>query len=611
MKMKKLLTLLLVFAMAAALFAGCNGKPEATEPTATTDTTTAPTEDDGENYDTGDASLDNPRNQDEIGENELLVVSFGTSYNDNRRLTIGAIEAAMEKAFPEYSVRRGFTSQIIIDHVKDRDGEVIDNVGEALDRAVANGVKNLVIQPTHLMNGLEYNDLVNEVAQYSDAFESVAIGLPLLTSDEDFQIVADAIVKATASYDDGKTAICFMGHGTEAESNAVYAKMQQVLTEGGHANYFVGTVEATPSLEDVLALVQAGSYERVVLQPLMIVAGDHANNDMAGDEEGSWKTTFEAAGYQVECLVNGLGELEEIQNLLVAHAQAAMAGEEDEENYETGDASLDNPRNQDEIGESELLVVSFGTSYNDNRRLTIGAIEAAMEKAFPEYSVRRGFTSQIIIDHVKDRDGEVIDNVGEALDRAVANGVKNLVIQPTHLMNGLEYNDLVNEVAQYSDAFESVAIGLPLLTSDEDFQIVADAIVKATASYDDGKTAICFMGHGTEAESNAVYAKMQQVLTEGGHANYFVGTVEATPSLEDVLALVQAGSYERVVLQPLMIVAGDHANNDMAGDEEGSWKTTFEAAGYQVECLVNGLGELEAVQNLLVAHAQAAIDALN
>lgn len=282
-----------------------------------------------------------------------------------------------------------------------------------------------------------------------------------------------------------------------------------------------------------------------------------------------------------------------------------------DENYETGDASLDDPLNQDEIGDTELLVVSFGTSYNDSRRETIGAIEKAMQKAFPDYAVRRGFTSQIIIDHVKDRDGEVIDNVGEALDRAVANGVKNLVIQPTHLMNGLEYSDLVNEVAQYSDAFEAVSIGEPLLTSDEDFQTVADAIVEATASYDDGKTAICFMGHGTEADSNAVYAKMQQLLTDGGHENYFVGTVEATPSLEDVLALVQAGSYERVVLQPLMIVAGDHANNDMAGNEEGSWKTTFEAAGYQVECLVNGLGELEAVQNLLVAHAQAAIDALN
>ena len=285
--------------------------------------------------------------------------------------------------------------------------------------------------------------------------------------------------------------------------------------------------------------------------------------------------------------------------------------EEDEENYETGDASLDDPRNGDEIGEKELLVVSFGTSFNDSRRLTIGAVEGALEKAFPEYSVRRGFTSQIIIDHVAKRDGEIIDNMKEALDRAVNNGVKTLVVQPTHLMNGLEYEEMSDAIAQYSDAFEQVSIGQPLLTSDEDFQAVAKAITEATADYDDGETAIVFMGHGTEAESNGVYAKMQQLLTDGGHENYFVGTVEATPSLEDVLALVQAGSYERVVLQPLMIVAGDHANNDMAGNEEGSWKTTFEAAGYQVECLVNGLGELEAVQNLLVAHAQAAIDALN
>ncbi len=604
MKLKKLLAILMALAMAAALFTGCASKTNE-DPNAGAD------EEDEENYETGDASLDDPRNQDGIGENELLVVSFGTSYNDSRRLTIGAIEDAMEAAFPDYSVRRGFTSQIIIDHVKSRDGEVIDNVGEALDRAVDNGVKNLVIQPTHLMNGLEYNDLVNEVAQYADAFDSIAIGEPLLTSDEDFETVAQALVDATASYDDGKTAICFMGHGTEAESNAVYARMQQVLTDNGYANYYVGTVEATPSLDDVLALVQAGDYERVVLRPMMIVAGDHANNDMAGDEEDSWKSAFEGAGYEVECVVNGLGELKAIQNLLVEHAQAAVdsisAEEEDEENYETGDASLDNPRNQDDIGENELLVVSFGTSFNDSRRLTIGAIEDAIEKAFPDYSVRRGFTSQIIIDHVKSRDGEVIDNVGEALDRAVDNGVKNLFIQPTHLMDGLEYNDLVNEVAQYADAFDSVTIGDPLLTSDEDFQTVAQALVDATASYDDGKTAICFMGHGTEAESNAVYAKMQQVLTDGGNANYFVGTVEATPSLDDVLALVQAGDYERVILRPMMIVAGDHANNDMAGDEEDSWKSAFEAAGYEVECVVEGLGQLEAIQNLIVAHVQAKI----
>lgn len=284
--------------------------------------------------------------------------------------------------------------------------------------------------------------------------------------------------------------------------------------------------------------------------------------------------------------------------------------EEDEENYETGDASLDDPRNADEIGENELMVISFGTSYNDNRRLTIGAIENAMEDAFPDWSVRRGFTSQIIIDHVKSRDGVTIDNVGEALDRAVDNGVKTLVIQPTHLMDGLEYNDVVDEVAQYADAFEQIAIGKPLLTSDEDFQTVMEVITAETAEYDDGNTAICFMGHGTEAQSNQVYAKMQEVLTDAGFEHYYVGTVEAEPSLDDVLGKVQEGEYTRVVLMPLMIVAGDHANNDMAGDEEGSWKTTFEAAGYEVVPVVKGLGEMEGIQKLLVQHAQDAIDSL-
>ena len=285
------------------------------------------------------------------------------------------------------------------------------------------------------------------------------------------------------------------------------------------------------------------------------------------------------------------------------------AEEEDEENYETGDASLDNPRNQDEIGENELLVVSFGTSFNDSRRLTIGAIEGDLEAAFPAFSVRRGFTSQIIIDHVKDRDGEVIDNVTEALDRAVNNGVKTLVVQPTHLMHGFEYTDLVNELGDYADAFDKIVISEPLLTSDEDFSRVAEAVTKATAEYDDGETAICFMGHGTEAESNEVYAKFQKVLTDAGYENYFVGTVEATPSVDDVLAAVSKGNYKRVVLEPLMVVAGDHANNDMAGDEEDSWKSVFEAAGYEVVCLVQGLGENPEIRELYVEHAKEAIEA--
>lgn len=291
-------------------------------------------------------------------------------------------------------------------------------------------------------------------------------------------------------------------------------------------------------------------------------------------------------------------------------AEEAAEEADEEEDYTTGDASKDNPRNQDEIGENELLVISFGTSFNDNRVATIGAVEAAMEEAFPDYSVRRGFTAQIIIDHVFNRDGEVIDNVEQALERAIDNGVKNLVVQPTHLMNGLEYDELNETLAEYADSFEKVAVGEPLLTTDEDFKTVETAITDWTKDYDDGETAIVFMGHGTEAESNKVYAQMQDLLAEDGFANYFVGTVEAEPTLEDVLEKVQAGEYKKVVLEPLMIVAGDHANNDMAGDEEGAWKKTFEDAGYEVECVLRGLGENEAIQNLLVEHAQAAVDSL-
>ncbi len=269
----------------------------------------------------------------------------------------------------------------------------------------------------------------------------------------------------------------------------------------------------------------------------------------------------------------------------------------------TGDASKDNPRNGDSIGENELLVVSFGTSYNDNRAATIGAVESAMETAFPDYAVRRGFTSNIIIEHIQRRDGVVIDDVAEALARAKANGVKNLLVQPTHLMNGYEYGDLVKELEACAGDFETVKIGAPLLTTDEDFAAVAQAMVDAAAGYDDGKTAVCYMGHGSEAAANGIYARMQQHLTGSGHDNFFVGTVEAEPTAEDLVKLVKAGGYEKVVLRPMMIVAGDHANNDMAGDGEDSWKSVFTAAGFQVTCEINGLGELEAIQQLLAAHA--------
>ena len=291
-------------------------------------------------------------------------------------------------------------------------------------------------------------------------------------------------------------------------------------------------------------------------------------------------------------------------------AEGEEAEEEDEENYNTGDASLDDPLNADEIGENELLVVSFGTSFNDSRRQTIGAIESAMIKAFPDYSVRRGFTSQIIIDHVKKRDNVTIDNLTEALDRAVNNGVKTLVVQPTHLMSGFEYTDVVNELGNYSDAFEKIAVGQPILTTDEDFEKVIGIITDATKEYDDGETAIIFMGHGTEADSNGVYAKMQEMITADGFENYYIGTVEATPSLDDVVQAAKDGGYKKVVLEPLMIVCGDHANNDMAGDEEDSWKSVFEKEGFEVECVLRGLGELPGIQEMIAAHAKEAVDSL-
>lgn len=328
---KKVLAALLACAMVLGMMAGCSAKEtEKKEETQTADSPETPeeeTEDTGdeeENYETGDANLDNTRNQDDIGEKELLVVSFGTSYNDNRRLTIGAIEEAMDKKFgQEYSVRRGFTSQIIIDHVKKRDNVSIDNVKEALDRAVDNGVKTLVVQPTHLMDGFEYQDLEKELSEYADAFEKIAIGKPLLSSDQDYMDVMKAVTDETAKYDDGETAICFMGHGTEADSNEVYGKMQALLTENGFENYYVGTVEAEPSLADVIAKVKEGNYKRVVLRPLMIVAGDHANNDMAGDEEDSWKSQFQKEGFEVECVVEGLGQIPAVQDIIVKHAGEA------------------------------------------------------------------------------------------------------------------------------------------------------------------------------------------------------------------------------------------------------------------------------------------------
>ena len=296
--------------------------------------------------DTGDASKDDPRNADGIGENELLVVSFGTSFNSSRAADIGGIEGALQVANPDWSVRRAFTAQIIINHVQARDGETIDNMEQALERAVANGVKNLVIQPTHLMHGAEYDELVAAVEAYQDKFESIKISEPLLGEvgsdatavNQDKEKVAVAITAEavkTAGYDsleaaaaDG-VAFVFMGHGTSHTANVTYDQMQTQMDTLGYANVFIGTVEGKPAdtaCEAVIDAVKAAGHTKVILRPLMVVAGDHANNDMAGDDADSWKSQFVESGNfaSVESQIAGLGEISDIQAIYVAHTKAAM-----------------------------------------------------------------------------------------------------------------------------------------------------------------------------------------------------------------------------------------------------------------------------------------------
>ena len=256
----------------------------------------------------------------------ILVVSFGTSYNDSRDITIGAIEEDIKAQFPDYEVRRAFTSQIIIDKLAERDGLAIDNVEGAMERLVQDGVKKLIIQPTHVMSGYEYDDVVAEVMPYKDRFDFFAIGAPLLTAFEDYERVTEALLANNEHIADEETAIVYMGHGTHHASNAVYSQMVNVMYSKGYENVFMGTVESFPTFDDVLAQVGAFGAKKVVIYPFMIVAGDHANNDMAGDEEDSWKTLFESAGYEVECIIEGLGQNEGIRSIFVDHLAAAMAG---------------------------------------------------------------------------------------------------------------------------------------------------------------------------------------------------------------------------------------------------------------------------------------------
>ena len=384
----------------------------------------------------------------------------------------------------------------------------------------------------------------------------------------------------------------------------------------------------------------------VMLMSMLTACGNKDNADKKDNNDVNTEETDKAAADKVAALIDAIYVQERTEetdaqceaakaawDALTDAQKALVEGEEASPDYfglDTGDASKDDPRNQDEIGEKELLVVSFGTSYNDSRVADIKSIEDALQEANPDWSVRRAFTAQIIINHIQARDGEKIDNMEQALERAVANGVKQLVVQPTHLMHGAEYDEMCAAIDKVRDKFESVEIAEPMLGEvgndatviNADKEAVAKAVVAAaleesgyesTAAAKEAGVAYVLMGHGTAHVAKVTYSQMATQMDKLGYENVFIGTVEGEPedtSCEAVIAAVKEAGYTTVVLRPLMVVAGDHANNDMAGADEDSWKTMFEAAGFTVNCQISGLGRIADVQALYVAHTKAAIDAI-
>ena len=385
----------------------------------------------------------------------------------------------------------------------------------------------------------------------------------------------------------------------------------------------------------------------VMLMSMLTACGNKDNADNKDNNDVNTEETDKAAADKVAALIDAIYVQERTEetdaqceaakaawDALTDAQKALVEGEEASPDYfglDTGDASKDDPRNQDEIGEKELLVVSFGTSFNDSRVADIKSIEDALQAANPDWSVRRAFTAQIIINHIQARDGEKIDNMEQALDRAVANGVKTLVVQPTHLMHGAEYDEMCEALEEYKDKIETIVVAEPMLGEvgsdatviNADKEAVAKAVVAAAleeAGYEstekaaEDSTAFVFMGHGTAHVAKVTYSQMQTQMQNLGYENVFIGTVEGEPeetACENVIEAVKAAGYTKVVLRPLMVVAGDHANNDMAGSDDDSWKTMFEAAGLDVTCQISGLGRIEAVEQLYVAHTQAAMDSAN
>ena len=420
---------------------------------------------------------------------------------------------------------------------------------------------------------------------------------------------------------------------SEEETTEAATEKETAAEEATEAASEAETTEAASEEETTEAASEAETTEAASEEETTEAASEAADDDQAKADEVADLIDAIYVQERTDDTDEQCKAAKEAWDALTDEQKELVEGENADPDYfgrDTGDASKDDPLNEDEIGENELLVVSFGTSFNDSRVADIGGIEKALADAYPDWSVRRAFTAQIIINHVEARDDECIDNMQQALDRAVDNGVKNLVVQPTHLMHGAEYDELTEAVEEYKDKFDSVVIAEPLLGEvgddaeavNDDKEKVAESITAAAvaeAGYDDldaakeDGTAFVFMGHGTSHTAKVSYSQMQTQMNDLGYENVFIGTVEGEPeetACEAVIEAVKEAGYKKVVLRPLMVVAGDHANNDMAGDDEDSWKSQFEASGEfdSVDCQIAGLGEIADIQQIYVDHTAAAID---
>ena len=420
---------------------------------------------------------------------------------------------------------------------------------------------------------------------------------------------------------------------SEEETTEAATEKETTAEEATEAASEEETTEAVSEEETTEAASEAETTEATSEEETTEAASEEEDDDQAKADKVADLIDAIYVQERTDDTDEQCKEAKEAWDALTDEQKELVEGENADPDYfgrDTGDASKDDPLNEDEIGENELLVVSFGTSFNDSRVADIGGIEKALADAYPDWSVRRAFTAQIIINHVEARDDEYIDNMQQALDRAVDNGVKNLVVQPTHLMHGAEYDELTEAVEEYKDKFDSVEIAEPLLGEvgddaeavNDDKEKVAESITAAAvadAGYDDldaakeDGTAFVFMGHGTSHTAKVSYSQMQAQMNDLGYENVFIGTVEGEPeetACEAVIEAVKEAGYKKVVLRPLMVVAGDHANNDMAGEDEDSWKSQFEASGAfdSVDCQIAGLGEIADIQQIYVDHTAAAID---